>query len=339
MGHELTRIKIGLHMKLIRKGKATIVIVILTVVLIAVLGFHERLSSCFFRTKEAFYQPDDYGYIACESDSIFFRTDRRIYDQDDPMIGMLVNLSSHTMEIETWEPLIYELTGLGWMPPMETIHTMQIYPSAYNEDQVQPGAVLPLDLSFLRTKSPPEGPPRWRMLEQPYSYDGNEYVIYSNEIMIGEFSQPARFRAPPDDIVEALSVQVEIVEPYVVALKNDTKLTLWFNPLCSDVKVDVGYTTDYPYYPVLQQQSSEGTWQVLRSDEERCTTVKEPIRIGPGKEVQLFVGDGYPALDELEPGVYRWHLVSFIDPFPDCNCRPDCCFLSGAHLFTQTFEP
>ena len=123
-----------------------------------------------------------------------------------------------------------------------------------------------------------------------------------------------------------------------MALKNDTKLVLWFNPLCSDVEVDVGSRIGYSYYPVLQRQSGEGTWQVLRSDEERCTTVKEPIRIGPGRKVRLFVGDGYPAPDELEPGVYRWHMVIFIDPFPECNCD-QCCFLSGAHLFTETFEP
>jgi hypothetical protein len=176
------------------------------------------------------------------------------------------------------------------------------------------------------------------MFELQYFYDGNEYVVYSNEILIVESSQPSRFRVPPSDLPNTLGIYTEIVKPYVVALTNNSKVVLWFNPLCSDIKVDVNRPESYPLYTMLQRQSGEGTWQVLRPDEERCTTIREAIRIEPGETVELFVGDGQPPPDELDPGVYRWHLVNYIDPFPECHVY-NTCFMSGVHVFTDTFEP
>ena len=323
-----------MYTRLSRSSKTVLVTV---AILLAILVGLLYAGDSIFRTGRILYNVDDYGYVT--SDSILFRTDRRIYDEDDLVIGMLINLSPHAIEVRRDEPLIYELNNYGWLPPMGTIWTTLAYPRAYEKGWVQPGGVLSIDMTFLWAKTLTKLP-RWKMLELQYFYNGNEYVVYSNELMIGESSQPSRFRTPPRGIINVLSVRAEVVEPYAVALTNNSKHALWFNPLCSDVELDVGrIADDYPYYPVLQRQSGEGTWQVLQSDGERCTTVKGPIRIGPGEKVQLFVGDGYPAPDELEPGVYRWHLVIFIDPFPECNCQPSCCFLSGAHLFTKTFEP
>lgn len=321
------------RLNLNRKNRTTLVTIaiLFVVVLIGALCADGHT----FRASRACYNADDY-YTTY--DGILLRTDRRVYDEDDVMIGMLINPSPHAIEVRRGEPLIYKLTALGWLPPMGTIWTMLAYPRAYEQGWVQPGGVLPIDMSFLRAKTPPKSL-SWKMLELQYFYDGNEYVVYSNELVIDESSQPSRFRTPPPDLINALSVHTEIVEPYVVALTNNSKQVLWSNPLCSDVKADVGYPTDYTSYATLQRQSGEGTWQVLRPNKKRCMTVRRPIRIGPGETVRLFVGDGYPAPHELNPGVYRWHLVNFIDPFPECNCQPSCCFLSGAHLFTETFEP
>ncbi len=180
------------------------------------------------------------------------------------------------------------------------------------------------------------------MLERQYFYDGNEYVVYSNELVITESSQSSRFRTPPSDIINAPSVRAEVVEPYVVSLTNNSGNALWFNSICSSVDSNDYSTNDlinfYPLYATLQKQSGEGTWQVLRPNEEQCMAASTPIRIDHKETIQFFLGDGYPASHELDPGIYRWHLVNYIDPFPECNPRPGC-FMSGTHLFTKTFEP
>jgi hypothetical protein len=325
----------GLKLNKRQKIILVVIVIFLVIVLIGVLCAGDSISGI-FRIEKILYASDDYGYIT--SDSILFRTDRMIYDEDDLMIGALINLSPHTMEIGRDEPLIYKLTNFGWLPPMGVTWTMLVYPPAYEEDWILPGGVLSINMSFLWAKTPPKSP-SWKMLEQQYFYNGNEYVVYSNEIVIiDESSQPSRFRVPPPGLINAPSIRTEIVETYVVALTNNSTKALWFNPLCSDVEVEADYPTDYFPYATLQRQSGEGTWEVLRPSKKQCTTLKEPVRIGPGETVQLFVGDGYPAPYELEPDVYRWHLVNYIDPFPECHVQSGC-ILGGAHLFTETFEP
>jgi hypothetical protein len=213
--------------KLVRNSK--VVIAIAAVLLITVLvGVFCVNGNILFGADE--YSADDYSYTT--RNSILLRTDRMIYEKDDFMVGVLVNLSSHPIEIRSDEPLIYELSEFGWLPPMGTIWTMLSCPDALEKGWVQPG---------------------------------------------------------------------------------------------------------YASHAILQRQSGEGTWQVLRPDRAGCKEVGDPIRIGPRRTAQLFVGEGYLPLDELEAGIYRWHLVNYIDPFPECNAQPGC-YLSGAHLFTETFE-
>lgn len=307
-----------------------LIIAVLVVALIGALCARESISSI-FKAERAQYDVDDYGYVGY--DNILLRTDRMIYYEDEFMIGMLINLSPHTIEVRRGEPLLYESSGLAWMPPMEAGMPRRGYSLTYEKGWVQSGCMLPINMDFhAETRAP-----RWKMLELQYFHDGKEYVVYSNEILIVESPQPSRFRTPPSNLSNSLGI-TEIVEPYVVALTNDSKVILWFNPLCSDIEVDANQPEYYSLYATLQRQSGEGTWQVLRSNKERCTMVREPMRIEPGKTVQLFVGDGYPSPDELDPGVYRWHIVNYIDPFPECNAY-NACFLSGVHMFTDTFEP
>ena len=314
----------------------TIVILLAAVLLVAVLGVD---GGVLFKADKILYNVDDYGYVT--PDSIFLRTDRTIYVEHEIMIGMLVNLSSHAIEIRDHEPLIYELSEFGWKPPIGTIWTMLAYSSPHEKGWVQSGDVLPISMGFFRAKTVAEVP-RWNILEGQYFHNGNEYVVYSNELVISESSQSSRFRTPPTDIINAPNVRTEVVEPYVVSLTNNSGKALWFNSICSSVNPNDYSTNDlinfYPLYAILQKQSGEGTWQVLRPNKEQCTAVSAPIRIDHKETVQFFLRDGYPASHELDPGVYRWHLVNYIDPFPECNPRPGC-FFSGAHLFTETFEP
>jgi hypothetical protein len=317
-----------------RNKMVFLIIAVLVVALIGAFCARKSISSV-FKAEDARYDADDYGYTGY--DSILLRTDRMIYDEDEIVIGMLINLSPHAIEVRRGGPLIYELTASSWLPPIGAVMPRRGYSLTYEKGWVQPGSVLPINTSFYGEKVLTK-PPNWKMLELQYFYDGNEYVVYSNEILIAESSQPSRFRMPPSDLPNTGGINTEIVAPYVVALTNNSKVILWFNPLCSDIEVDVNRPERYPLYATLQRQSSEGTWQVLRPDKERCTIVKEAIRIEPGETVELFVGDGQAPPDELDPGVYRWHLVNYIDPFPECYAY-NACFLSGVHLFTDTFEP
>jgi hypothetical protein len=311
-----------------------IIAVLLIAALVGVFCARESVFSI-FKARKTQYDVDDYGYTGY--DSILLRTDRSIYYEEELMIGMLINLSPHAIEVKRGEPQVYELTTFGWLPPMGAVMPRRGYSLTYEKGWVQSGCVLPINMNFYEEKVL-EKLPSWKMLELQYFHDGNEYVIYSNEILIVESTQPSRFRMPPSDLPNTLSINTEILEPYVVALTNNSKVVLWFNPLCSDIEVDVNRPERYPLYTILQRQSGEGTWQVLRPDKERCTIVRKAIRIEPGDMVELFVGDGQPPPDELDPGVYRWHLVNYIDPFPECNTY-NACFQSGVHLFTSTFEP
>lgn len=317
-----------------RNKMVFLIIAVLVVALVGAFCVRESISSV-FKAEDARYDADDYGYT--RHDSILLRTDRRIYHKDELVIGMLINLSPHAIEVRRGGPRLYVSSGLNWMPPMGAGMSNPGYSLTNKKGWVQPGSVLPINTSFYEATGLTI-PPSWKMLELQYFYDGNEYVVYSNEILIVESSQPSRFRMPPSDLPDTLGINTEIVEPYAVALTNNSKVILWFNPLCSDVEVDVNQPADYSLHATLQRQSDEGTWQVLRPDKDHCTMVKDAIRIEPGETVQLFVGDGQPPPDELDPGVYRWHLVSYIDPFPECNAY-NACFRSGVHLFTDTFEP
>ncbi len=314
---------------LVRNSKVVIAIAAILVVAVLVGVFCVHDNTLFGKNE---YSADDYGYIT--RNSILLRTDRMIYEKDDFIVGMLVNLSSHPIEIRSDEPLIYVLSEFGWLPPMGTIWTMLSYPNALERGWVQPGSAVPVIMDFFQVKTFSELP-RWRMLEQQYFYNGEEYVVYSNELVFSESSQPSRFQTPPQDLVNTWSIRAEVVEPYVVSLTNNTKTAIWFAPVCFEVEPD--YPTDYASHAILQRQSDEGTWQVLRPDRADCEGLSAPIRIGPRRTEQLFVGEGYLPLDELEAGIYRWHLVNYIDPFPECNAQPGC-YLSGAHLFTETFE-
>jgi len=315
-----------------RKG---VVLVVVTLLAVSVLLGVCCLRNCdLWKVKNRGYEIDDYGKIT--GTSIFLRTDRVIYDEGDwnRMVGMLVNLSPHPIEIRSYEPLAYKLSESGWWPPVGAYETLNIYPPAYEEGSVAPDSVLPIYMGFALSKTS-TAVPGWMILEQPYFYNEEEYVVYSNEFAFSETDQPARFRAPPD-FTEVPSVYAEVVRPDRILLVNNTDDDLWFNPICSDL--DVEDYLRYPSYPTLQRHSGEGTWQVFRPDEALCTTVSEPLKIAPGEQSQIALEEGYSVLDELEPGLYRWHLVYYKGNFPDCYAMRPGCLVIGVHLFTSTFE-
>lgn len=292
--------------RLVRGSRVTLVITtILLVVVLAVVVFHT-------------------------DGIILFRTSRRVYDRDDYIRGALINLSRHDVEIRSSEPLIYESSDFGWVPPF-FFFTFVYYPRTYEPGWVQSGGVLPMDLAVVEVKASDQ---KWIQLEQQYFYNGNEYVVYSNRLVIDKHKQPPILRTPPTGLIEAPSIRADIVELYVVSLSNEAAKDVWFNPICSDIDPD-DLSDDYSLGATLQRRTSEGTWQVYRADSSQCRAISEPLRIKRGETVDLFLGDGYPTSDTFEPGVYRWHLVYYVDPFPQCD---HLCELQGAHLFTETFE-
>lgn len=315
-----------------RKGVVLVLVTLLTVS--ALLGICCLRNCDLWRVENRVYEIDDYGKTM--GTNIFLRTDRVIYDEGDwdRMVGMLVNLSSHPIEVRSYEPLAYKLSESGWWPPLGAYETLNIYAPAYEKGRVAPGSALPIDMGFALVKTC-TAIPGWMILEQPYFYNEGEYVVYSNEFAFSETDQPARFRAPPD-FTEVPSVYAEVVKPYQVLLVNNTDDDLWFNPICSDL--DVEDYLRYPSYPTLQRHSGEGTWQVFRPDEALCTIVSEPLKIAPGGQSQIALEEGYSVLDEPEPGLYRWHLVYYKGDFPDCYARMPGCLVIGVHLFTSTFE-
>ncbi|MDY7079579.1 MAG: hypothetical protein SXV54_22065, partial [Chloroflexota bacterium] len=70
----------------------TTVILLAAVLLVAVLGID---GGVLFKADKTLYSVDDYGYVT--PNNIFLRTDRTIYVENEIMIGMLVNLSSHAI--------------------------------------------------------------------------------------------------------------------------------------------------------------------------------------------------------------------------------------------------
>jgi len=263
---------------------------------------------------------------------ILFRTDRRVYDRDDYIRGALLNLSRHAIEVRASEPLIYELTDFGWIPPFFGYSSFYVCPRAYEPGWMQSGSVLSVDMSFVEAKASEQ---RWILLEQQYFYDGNEYVVYSNMFVIDRSGQPPIFRTLPAGLIEIPSIRADVIEPYVISLSNGAIQAIWFNPICSDINVD-DWPTDYYPFATLQRQTGEGTWQVLRPDRSECSTASEPIRIGPGETLQLSLAGEYSPSSMLEPGTYRWHLVYY--PVPFSQCSDLCKELFSGHLFTGAFD-
>jgi hypothetical protein len=278
------------------------------------------------------------GYDYPTEKSILLRTDRVVYDAQDSgyMMGILANLSSHPIEVKAYEPLVYELHEWGWGVPFYFDAFFDYYPPPYERGQVQPRGVLPINMDFFLTKEGGEGFQSWALLELPYFYEGREYVVYSNEFTIDQSERPPRFRSAPAGLVDRLSLQVELVEPYVVYLDNTSDRALWFNPFCSDVILEDSH--DYPLYAVLQRQTDEATWQVLRPDRSNCVTATTPIPVGAGETVKISLEEGYQTHESLDAGIYRWHLVLYLDLWPECSAQ-NMCHLDGVHLFTGTFVP
>jgi hypothetical protein len=322
------------HMRMNRGNKRILIAAVVLSIVVAIF-LHCVDGSVLLRVRRTFYNVDDFGDIS--HDHILLRTDRMIYDENDSRIGLLVNLSPHTIEVKSQEPLIYVFHPNGWQPAIGNMYTMVSYPHAYEKGWIQSGSVLPIDMSFVRVKTVIEAS-LWKMLELRYFCEGKEYVVYSNEFVTNESSQSSRFRTPPSHTADTLAVTADLVEFDVVSFTNNWQRDLGFVSICSDVNPFGGYPgTAYPKHTTLQRQSGEGTWQVLRPSKIHCTTVRDPIIIEPGDTAILPVGDGYSDLTTLESGVYRWHLVTYVS-FPECNPWP-CSDLAGAHLFTETFEP
>lgn len=299
--------RIGTSARLIRLSKIAQVITAILLVIVCVVLFHTN------------------GII-------LFRTDRRIYDKGDHIRGVLTNLSRNTIEIRSSEPLIYELTSVGWTPPFFLYSSLYTCPHANQAGWMQPGSILSMNMCFLERKATEN---TWILLEQQYFYNENEYVVYSNRLVIDKFSQPLVFRTFPVGVIEVPDIRGDILNPYTVFVSNKSAQVIWFNSFCSDVDVDE-WLTDYYPFATLQQRTSEGTWRVFRPDRSQCRTVSESIRIRSGETVELFLGDGYPASDVFEPGVYRWHLVYY--PVPLSQCDDTCRKVSSGHLFTDAFE-
>jgi len=175
---------------------------------------------------------------------------------------------------------------------------------------------------------------KWLLLEEYYFYNENEYVVYSNRFVITQTSQLPIFRSPPPGLAQTVIIRTDVLDPYTVSLTNNWTKAIWFNPFCSAINFD--YDTGDHRFATLQRQTNEGTWQVIQPDSLRCGMNDQPTRIGPGEAVQISLRDGYPVSNSLGSGVYRWHLVYYIDPFPVfCDVQ---CAVGGIHLFTEPFR-
>ncbi len=268
--------------------------------------------------------------LFCTDGIIFFRTYRSAYSISEGGVrGVLINLSRHPIDIRSSEPLFYGLGDVGWGPPFP--YTIRSYPQVQEPSLVQSGHVLPINVGFSQAEDMQH---IWLMMEERYFYNGNEYAVYSNRFVISSSSQPPIFRVPPAGLVEAASIRADTVAPYTVLLNNRSKRAVWFNPVCSVFNQE--RTSLYPFI-ALQKQTLEGTWQIIVPDRSRCTMTSESVRIGPGEMVPLSLQDGYPVSTKLESGVYRWHLVYYLnDPVPlECDAL---CKQGGIHLFTEPFK-
>lgn len=260
---------------------------------------------------------------------ILFRTDKAVFDRGDDVKGALINLSRHAIEIRSSEPLIYQLFSDGWRSSLLHCSTCPS-PPTYEPGWVQPGSLLRIDISFIERAVEQ----RWILLEQQYFYNGNEYVIYSNRLVLDNgSSKPLILRRPPS-VNQVPSIRANVVEPYTVSLSNGSTQAIWFNPFCSGVGAD-DWPTDYDPFATLQRRTGEGTWQVLRPDRSQCIIISESTLIEPGETVRLSLEGKYLPPHALQSGVYRWHLVYYPEPFPQCD---DLCKEMSRHLFTETFK-
>ncbi len=261
---------------------------------------------------------------------ILFRTCRSVYREGEGDAGaVLINLSRHPIDIRSSKPFLYGLGDVGWGPPFP--FTMQVYPQPQKLGLVQSGQILPIDLGFAHAADMEQ---MWLMMEERYFYNGNEYAVYSNRFVISPSSQPPILRSPPPGLREVMSIRADTVAPYTVLLNNHSKRAVWFNPVCSTFNQE--RTSLYPFI-ALQKQTLEGTWQIIEPDRSQCTMASESVRIGPGEMVPLSLQDGYQVSTKLESGVYRWHLVYYLnDPIPlECDAL---CKQGGIHLFTEPFK-
>ncbi len=244
--------------------------------------------------------------------------------------GTIENRSSDAIEIGGWCAFSFYIWTSGW-EELNLVRARSWGEGCHDPILLDPGETLDLipgptqlrcDETYLMSVP-------YRIL--PEAEEGARHIyqqMYSNAFDVGD---------APDGIAGDLyyaQVTFHLPEPQVT-FENHSTTSKWIVPLCAgEILEEAPDVPGWYPYTTLERVTEWGTWEVIVPGIQRCARDVAPIEIPreSTKKIALWEGVGFD-VEELEPGLYRWHLVFY-------GTKPQVGYIGSPHhhRFSEVFE-